>query len=243
MEGRDAEHPEIFHRSRSAGTLDHREIFHRSRSAGTLDHREIFHRSRSAGTLDHREIFHRSRSAGTPTLLGHATFLGNARLEGMGRLCVLPIRKTPNRDCPGIVPGFSIVFLTVCAKDRKVALAEDRVHEALVRVWFDDSRWRVGAYVIMPDHIHLLCREAAQYACSVNQWAQWWKREVSIALGHGEGELWQSGIWDRRLYSPKAFEQKVDYIKKNPVGAGLVRNPSAWPYSGAIHDVRWLGRS
>jgi REP element-mobilizing transposase RayT len=91
----------------------------------------------------------------------------------------------------------------------------------------------------MPDHVHLFaCATKASYG--VRKWAAWWKRGVSSALGISEGLLWQKGIWDRRIYSWDKYQEKIDYVIKNPVRAGLVEEESLWPFQGMIHQVGWF---
>ena len=52
--------------------------------------------------------------------------------------------------------GPTIVFLTVCTKDRKPWLAlRGEPPLLLVRSGAVAQAWRVGRYVLMPDHIHL----------------------------------------------------------------------------------------
>ena len=51
----------------------------------------------------------------------------------------------------------TIVFLTVCILHRASTLAQEAYHGALVKAWTEADAWIVGAYVIMPDHIHLFC--------------------------------------------------------------------------------------
>src|SRR5436853_5904983 len=50
-----------------------------------------------------------------------------------------------------------IVFLTVCSRDRKRIFASKDVLRVLENAWRNAETWRVGRYVIMPDHIHLFC--------------------------------------------------------------------------------------
>jgi putative transposase len=42
---------------------------------------------------------------------------------------------------------------------------------------------------------------------------------------------WQSGGFDRLLRSDEAAQQKWEYMRENPVRAGLVKQWSDWPYS------------
>src|SRR5437870_5293667 len=52
----------------------------------------------------------------------------------------------------------TIVFLTVCTKDRRPWLATDETHDLLREVWIASAAWLVGRYVVMPDHVHLFAR-------------------------------------------------------------------------------------
>src|SRR3954468_17508350 len=50
-----------------------------------------------------------------------------------------------------------IVFVTVCAKNKKPILANAEVHQLLRTTWDAADSWLVGRYMIMPDHLHLFC--------------------------------------------------------------------------------------
>jgi hypothetical protein len=50
-----------------------------------------------------------------------------------------------------------IIFLTVCTHRRRPALANEDAARRLIAAWRAANFWRVGRYVIMPDHIHLFC--------------------------------------------------------------------------------------
>jgi len=43
--------------------------------------------------------------------------------------------------------------------------------------------------------------------------------------------VWQRDFFDHRLRSDESFEQKVAYIRDNPVRKALVKDASAWPYA------------
>lgn len=44
------------------------------------------------------------------------------------------------------------------------------------------------------------------------------------------GIAWQEGFFDHRIRSKGSEEEKADYIRMNPVRAGLVTRPENWPY-------------
>lgn len=44
------------------------------------------------------------------------------------------------------------------------------------------------------------------------------------------GEVWQRGYSDVRIQDEASFFQRRNYIEQNPVKAGLVSNPSEYPF-------------
>jgi len=47
------------------------------------------------------------------------------------------------------------------------------------------------------------------------------------------GQFWQEDYFDRFIRDMKHFESAKQYIRENPVTAGLVKLPEDWPYSSA----------
>jgi len=107
------------------------------------------------------------------------------------------------------------------------------------------------AWVIMPDHIHLLVREpktgdlepflrTLKTGFAKRMLANWREtrpnfiNELTSPKGHTR--FWQrGGGYDRNIISDEEFTEKTDYIHMNPVKAGLVRSPTDWAWSSA----RW----
>jgi REP element-mobilizing transposase RayT len=75
-------------------------------------------------------------------------------MEEIGRKHPIHLDVHDRRDTP------IIVFLTVCTKGRKPILASSEAQALLIAAWRTAKKWRVGRYVIMPDHIHLFCAPA-----------------------------------------------------------------------------------
>ncbi|MDQ2867792.1 MAG: hypothetical protein M3R59_05185 [Verrucomicrobiota bacterium] len=108
-------------------------------------------------------------------------------------------------------------------------LDNQRVHEKL-RAYFDHARTRdiaVGRYVMMPDHLHLFGQGQAEFNLGI--WIRGLKRTVLSVGGN-----WQPGFFDHVLRSDESYGQKWNYIKKNPVGAGLGRETDDWALQGEI---------
>ena len=148
---------------------------------------------------------------------------------------------TRKKPAPGvlIVNGQpTIVFVTVCTKDRRRWLATPEIHNALQRVWRDEATaWLVGRYVVMPDHLHFFAG-LAQETCELETWMRFWKRRFVQVLRLSPGSF-QSGHWPTRMRTSEQYEEKWDYVRHNPVRHGLVSEPEQWPFAGEIHELRW----
>jgi putative transposase len=152
-------------------------------------------------------------------------------------------RKHPVHLAPKEWRNASLVqFVTVCAKNRKPILANVDVHQALRDVWSDSTEWLVGRYMIMPDHVHLFCAPANANRCALKRWIHFWKSGATRMLSDVcKGPLWQASFWDRQLRSSDSYSGKWNYVRQNPVRAGLVKLEDNWPYQGEMSQFRFRG--
>lgn len=132
-----------------------------------------------------------------------------------------------------------IIFLTVCAKDRKRVLANDETHSGIRSAWLMANHWLVGRYLIMPDHLHVFCAPGTIDLRPLDKWVGYWKGGACEALGAGAGTLWQRDFWDTQLRHRDDYALKWDYVRNNPVRAGLVTRSEDWPYQGELNVLRW----
>ncbi len=64
------------------------------------------------------------------------------------------------------------------------------------------------------------------------------KQSLGKATGpHGNDPIWQRGFFDHVLRSNESYSQKWNYVRENPVRAGLVENADDWPYAGEIIPI------
>jgi len=49
--------------------------------------------------------------------------------------------------------------------------------------------------------------------------------------------LWQPGFFDHLLRNDESYAQKWEYVRQNPVRAGLVDSAAAWRYQGKIVTI------
>jgi len=127
-----------------------------------------------------------------------------------------------------------LYFITICTMHRQKIRDVDAAHhtfEDYVRRARDEFGVAVGKYVIMPDHLHFFVRGTADF--QLGKWVNGLKRAISVSLGATKkGPLWQPGFFDRVLRNDESYCQKWEYVRENPVRAGLVSRADDWPYLG-----------
>ncbi len=124
------------------------------------------------------------------------------------------------------VPAY---FLTLCTENRKKVLcniaamkrAESFALESIRRY-----RVHVDCFVLMPDHVHLIITMAMGSERTLGEWVKAFKSVV------GNREIkWQAGFFDHVLRSDESRSDKWEYIRMNPVRAGLVAKPEEWGFA------------
>lgn len=137
-----------------------------------------------------------------------------------------------------------LYFVTFCSRNRQKI---DDLHRltAAFRDYCTRAAGKydvaVGRYVIMPDHVHLFVRGNPDFVLS--SWVGGLKRAMSVAvlnesqakrLALQRKSLWQQGFFDHVLRNDESYAQKWEYVRENPVRAGLVAEWHEWPYQGEI---------
>jgi type I restriction enzyme R subunit/putative DNA methylase len=102
----------------------------------------------------------------------------------------------------------------------------------------DGARYRLLAWVVMPNHVHVLIKPMASLPDIVRSWKGFtghWAMENNAKLGLGilgKG-LWMPDYWDRYIRSEEHYLNTIDYIHSNPVKAGLCASAEVWRWSSA----------
>lgn len=118
---------------------------------------------------------------------------------------------------------------------------------------FDGERYRLFAWVIMPNHFHVLFQPLNGWTVKkvVASWKKFTATEIKKWLRtnaeirdpgnatlpscseSGKSPLWHPEYWDRYIRNQKHFDAVIDYIHTNPVKAHLCTAPENWPFSSA----------
>jgi len=102
----------------------------------------------------------------------------------------------------------------------------------VLRTYVARRKFRVHDFVVMPDHVHLLI--TVDHDMTIERAMQFVKGGFSYRLkkeaGYS-GEVWQRGFSEVRAEDRESFDKHREYIRQNPVKAGLVACAEQYPYS------------
>ena len=99
--------------------------------------------------------------------------------------------------------------------------------------YFDGQRYTLAAWVVMPNHVHLLVDVwEVPLAELIKSWKSHVARAANKLLGRS-GPFWEREYLDTVIADEKQRQTAVRYIENNPVKAALVRVARQWPWSSA----------
>lgn len=116
-------------------------------------------------------------------------------------------------------------------------LKQPHCAETVVENWrhFDGTRYRLHAWVVMPNHVHVLIEPLP--GTEIGKIVQSWKSYTAKVIGGVRTEtarrVWQADYWDRFIRNEAHYQATVAYIHNNPVKAGLVKRMEDWAWSSA----------
>jgi len=106
-------------------------------------------------------------------------------------------------------------------------------------LFFDGQRYSLHAWVIMPNHVHVLFTPMDDWTLTkiIHSWKSFSAREANKILGR-VGEFWQREYFDRAIRNEQGFNSAVAYIENNPVKAGLCQVAEEWLFGSAVCRIQ-----
>ncbi len=91
-----------------------------------------------------------------------------------------------------------------------------------VRRYHEDTKWYVHLFLIMPDHIHALLSFPLEPGMSrtIGNWKRFHLRQ--------HGVQWQDNYFDHRIRGQSELDEKLAYIRRNPVVKELCAKEDDW---------------
>ena len=123
---------------------------------------------------------------------------------------------------------------------------------------FRDSKWRsivadalhhfqairceMLAFVIMPNHVHALCRPMGSH--KLENLTGSWKRHSAERINHAlgkRGALWQQETFDRIIRDSEHYQRVVRYIARNPIKAHIREDEATVWFCQMIREANGWG--
>jgi len=145
-------------------------------------------------------------------------------------------------------------------------LAIPEVAEIVIKnwQWFDSERYELIAYVVMPNHVHLLIKvfDGESLTKIIHGWKSFTSKAIkkylitadklfalpvakeyltliskgSTSRAADSLKIWQEDYWDRYIRSEEHYCVALEYIYFNPVKAGICQQPSDWKWSSLKYE-------
>jgi putative transposase len=136
-----------------------------------------------------------------------------------------------------IVADARTFHVTSSTFEKKFTLQPERAARLFIQMLYEyreEGKFRLHEFVVMPNHFHLLITVEAEM--SIEQAVQFVKGGFAFRAGRALGfrsPVWQRGFSEVRVSDAPAAERISEYIRNNPVVAGLVAEASSYPFSSA----------
>ena len=131
-----------------------------------------------------------------------------------------------------------IYALTAVAHQRRRLFQLTTIAELFIATLFryrDAGKFQLHAFVVMPDHVHILLTPASDTA--IERCAQLIKGGFSFAVRNDfSGEVWQDGYHAHRVVDEEDLCNQTFYILNNPSKKRI--NAYPWVSSSAIYAHR-----
>jgi REP element-mobilizing transposase RayT len=99
------------------------------------------------------------------------------------------------------------------------------------------GHYELGAYVVMPNHVHLLVRPLVAPDRLLRSLKGATARAANLLLGQTGEPFWQKESYDHWVRNDGEFLKIRAYIENSPVKAGLVLRPEEFRWSSACIET------
>jgi putative transposase len=133
-------------------------------------------------------------------------------------------------------------FVTICCAGRRRVFASQKRAVWIVEILRQEAtsaHFRVYAYCVMPDHLHILVA-GVDATSDLLRFVKEFKQKTSYVFERSfHASLWQKKFYDHILRPRDSIDGVAAYIWLNPVRKGLCADPKAYPFSGSF-TLDWM---
>jgi len=141
--------------------------------------------------------------------------------------------------------GRQTYFVTIYCDHQAPYVAEKTTAHHVLSLLLEcaaSHSYRLHAYCLMPDHLHILA-EGAHDRCNLLEFIRLFKQRTAFQFRKSHRvALWESSYYDHILRPADQIEDVACYIWWNPVRKRLSTSPQEFPYSGS-QTIDWIKRA
>jgi putative transposase len=141
--------------------------------------------------------------------------------------------------------GRQSYFVTICCDRRVPHLRTETTARRVLALLLECAAghsYRLHAYCLMPDHVHILA-EGANDGCDLREFIRLFKQRTAFEFRNSHGDtLWEKSYYDHILRTADRMEDVACYIWWNPVRKEICARPQEFPYSGS-QTIDWIKRA
>ena len=95
--------------------------------------------------------------------------------------------------------------------------------------FFESKRYKLDAWVIMPNHVHVLCQpiEGHDLSAILHSWKSFTSNAINVHLQRN-GKLWQEESYNQIVRSEEHLYKLREYIQHNPAKANVTAHHASW---------------
>jgi len=109
--------------------------------------------------------------------------------------------------------------------------------------FFDRQRYQIFCLVVMPDHVHMLMQPLEKsdnkfwsLSSILHSMKSYSSKQIPKVMKH-IGTVWQDERHDHIVRDEREFQVFWEYIRQNPVKAGLSLTPEEYPFFWQMYEV------
>jgi putative transposase len=153
-----------------------------------------------------------------------------------------PKFKIYQRNLPHWELDGAVYFITFNTWEKSELSPEARQVVFKACLFFNRKRYKIFVLVVMKDHVHMLIQpwlksETEYWSVSsiLHSIKGYSSKQVPKVMKH-IGTVWQSERFDRIVRNDHEFEYYWEYIRQNPVKAGLSATPEEYPFFWQVSE-------
>ncbi len=126
-------------------------------------------------------------------------------------------------------------FATICTSNRQPFFLSKSLAIRVLKILRAEAihhQFRIHAFCLMPDHLHLLAQGNSRTANFLLFIENFKHKSSHLFQNLRQKQLWQMSFYDHILRKQDSPGNVAEYIWLNPVRSGIVAKPKDYPYSG-----------